>query len=561
MKSLLAAARCALVASSWVVAGAAIADEQLWELRGEFLRLKEGDEAVAQLRLPGGVVVEVPLEALSAPSRARVAAAAERKPSQAGTTPATQPRAALPDALKQVEASAAGCRTAADAADVYRLFLAGDVPDAAVRAAAEKRLAEWRARAERGGVRLGAAWVSPAEAAAAARAAEDAIGESLTLVRLGNAKPVRENLEKASRADANSGRADFLQGLLSMLGQRADMAKVQKWFAEVVSREPDNGPALNNLAVCEAVTGRYDEALGHFEAAAERLDDTTALAANLALVINGAGNPRSKLSDKQLAGFLALYRRLVPEVPGQPAAAAPAVAFPLPAFLSPYGRPILPTQTVADLFAPPVDRVEQRIGVGLVVAPRYVLVSARIPFPDGPLFIRGPDAAGGELPAEQVAEGAGVCLLKCETLTARPLPLAESVPADGSALLAIGRPQPGGQVAPLPGAMLRAACPDAPPGWFVHTAPVSARAVGGPLVDASGRVIGVSLPSPRLELPGPRRSFGFAVDRLWPFLDDHLPDLDPAAAESSPASWDAVAASVSRGVVTVIARPAPAGAR
>jgi len=560
VKSLLAAARWALAAWTLVFIDTARAEEPVWELRGEFLGLKEGDEAVARLRLPGGEVVEVPLEALSAPSRARVKAAAERKPAPAAA-PASPPRADLPEPLKQVEASAAGCRTAAEAADVYRLFLAGEVEDAAVRAAAEKRLADWRARAERGAVRLGSAWVSPAEAEAAARAAEQVVNETLTLVRLGNVKPVRENLEKASRADANSGRADFLQGLLSMLVQRADMTKVQKWFAEVVAREPDNGAALNNLAVCEWSAGRFDDALGHFGAAADRLDDTTALAANLALVINSAGNPRSKLSDKQLAGFVALYRRLVPEVPGQPAGALQSQPFPTPAFLSPYGRPVLPSQTIADLFVPPADRVEQRVGAGIVVAPQHVIVAARVPYADGPVFIREAGAAAGEAPAELVAEGAGVCLLKCETLAAPALALAASVPAAGSALVAIGRPQPGGPASPLPGAILRTAFPDAPPGWFVHTAPVSARAVGGPLVDASGRVIGVSLPSPRLALPGPRRSFGFAIDRLWPFLDDHLPDLEPGTAESSPASWDAVAASVSRGVVTVIARPAPAGPR
>jgi hypothetical protein len=89
----------------------------------------------------------------------------------------------------------------------------------------------------------------------------------------------------------------------------------------------------------------------------------------------------------------------------------------------------------------------------------------------------------------------------------------------------------------------------------------SARVIGdliaSPIIDAGGRVIGLTALTPEVTLPGPPRAFATPIERVWPFLKDHLPDLEPAEAPDAKKPWEKVASDASRRMVTVVARPAP----
>jgi tetratricopeptide (TPR) repeat protein len=527
------------------------AAESAWELRGEVVAVANDAPRLVELRLPDGSLVRVPLAAFSEKSRSGIlSAAAEAKP------PAKAVQEALGSPLAVVEEAVARCRTADEAVRALSLWLAGGeagVSEADAAAALER----WKQRAKRGDVRLGREWVSPDVAAAAARAGDDLLTEVATMVRLGNIKSLRDYLEKASRADPNSGRADFLLGLAQAfgVGQRADMDKALRQFAEVVAREPRNGAALNNLAVCEVAARRFDDAVAHFAAAADRLPESPGIAANVALVVAGANDRRSKLSAKQTEAFSALYRRLVPGQPGQ----GPPPLQSGPTFLSPFGQPVAAQSNFADLFIPPAGNVVERRGIGVVVAPKIVLVPATVPFSGGSLVVRMADGTGGELPAEWIAtsQDQGIALLRCEQLVAQPVSLAATVPSGGGELMAVQpatRSPAGSRSASKPGSVVALGVL---PEVFVHTAAVADDRVGCPLVDAGGRVIGFTAATPEITLPGSPRAFGTPIERIWPFLRDHLPDLEPAESAESSRSWDAVAVDVSAGLVDVVARPAP----
>jgi len=527
------------------------AAEPAWELRGEVVAVAGEAPRLVELRLPDGSLVRVPLAAFSEKSRSGIlSAAAEAKP------PAKAVQEALGSPLAVVEEAVARCRTADEAVRALNLWLA--VGEAGVSEAdAAAALERWKQRAKRGEVRLGREWVSPAVAAAAARAGDDLLTEVATMVRLGNIKSLRDYLEKASRSDPNSGRADFLLGLAHAfgVGQRADMDKALRQFAEVVAREPRNGAALNNLAVCEVAARRFDDALAHFAAAADRLPESPGIAANVALAVAGANDRRSKLSAKQTEAFSALYRRLVSGQPGQ----GPPPPQSGPTFLSPFGQPVAAQSNFADLFIPPAGSVVERRGIGVVVAPKIVLVPATVPFSGGSLVVRMADGTGGELPAELIAtsQDQGVALLRCEQLAAEPVSLAATVPSGGGELMVVQpatRSPAGSRPASKPGSVVALAVL---PEVFVHSATGAGDLVGCPLVDAGGRVIGFTAATPEITLPGPPRAFGTPIERIWPFLRDHLPDLEPAESAESTRSWDAVAVDVSAGLVDAVARPAP----
>lgn len=526
------------------------AAEQAWEIRAEFKAVGSDASRLVELRLPDGSTVRVPLAAFSERSQAGIMSLAE------GAKP-TAKEAEAGSSIGAIEEAVARCRTAEEAVRALKLCLAGGeagLPDADAVAA----LGRWEARASRGEVRLGREWVTPDVAAAAAKAGEQLLTEVATMARLGNLKSLKDYLEKASRADPNSGRADFLLGLATAfgVGQRTDFDKAQRLFAEVVAREPGNGAAWNNLAVCEVVGRRFDDALDHFTKAVEHLENPQVVASNVALVVAGASDRRSKLTAKQTEGFAALYRRLMPDQSGA-GQVPPSLAG--PTLLSPFGQPVAAQSNFADLLVPPAGIMVERRGVGVVVAPKVVLVSATVPFSAGAVVIRLADGTGVEFPAELLAtsRGLGVALLRCEQLTTEPVPLAATVPAVGSQVTAVpppGRSRGGTGLAARPAAVVAL---NPLPGLFVHTAPLAGGLVGAPIVDAGGRVVGLTAATPQFNQPGAARAFGTPIERIWPFLKDHLPDLEPAKAPDAKIPWEKVANEASRRMVTVVARPDP----
>ena len=70
-------------------------------------------------------------------------------------------------------------------------------------------------------------------------------------------------------------------------------------------------------------------------------------------------------------------------------------------------------------------------------------------------------------------------------------------------------------------------------------------------------MIGLVAATPEVALPGQPRAFGTAIEQVWPFLREHIPDLEPTAPASSALAWEGVVGEVSGRMVEIVARPAP----
>lgn len=524
--------------------------ELFWEVCGEVIAVGNDEPRIVELRFSDGTTGRVPLSAFAKRSRMQILAstvspkAVVEKPDEEGSL------------IVALEAAAAQARTAKEALYVIKLILA-DAEESATSELVTSVIEQWTARADRGEVRLGREWVLPTAADSAAKASTSIITEVMTMVRLGNSRLVKEYLEKASRADPSSGRADFLLGLATAfgIGQRADIDKAGRLFAEVVVREPLNGAAWNNLAICAASMRQFDDALSHFSKAADFLENPQVIASNVGLVVAGANNKRSKLTAKQTEGFGALYRRLMPEASGQ-AHASPSQAS--PTFLSPFGQPVSTQLNFADLFVPPVGIVLERSGMGVVVAPKVVLVSLTVVGPGGSVEVRLAEMPGGTaFPAEVIARSPslGLALLRCEQLATDPVPLAGSVPAARSRALTVpGRSSNRIVLAMSEGEVLAL---DVLPGTFVHSATVPGNTTGLPIIDRTGRLIGLTASTPQFTQPGTPRAFGTSIERIWPFLKDHVPDLEPSESAASGADLAEIGRDILSRMVTVVAKPAP----
>lgn len=534
-----------------VAASPARAVEQSWEIRGEFVALKAGEPEVVVLRLADGRTLEVPLESLAAPAQAaarRAAAAGPPSAPEAGGEivtvrgPFGKPvRVSVPEIIKDVEADAIHCRTAAEAADVYRLFLADERITPESRAAAQARAREWVGMADQGLVRFGDRWVSPAEAQAAAAEATKVVDHALGLMRLGNGDLAEEELRKAARIDPESSRAHFVAGLAYALAVR-NPTKAADQFTEAMRRSPDDPAILGNVAALEVLARRYTAVARHFRNALETAVDPGPVVENVAWAVKLAGdakvNPalaKSRMPDKTVDELNALYRTITQDLGLKPPASVSG-----PRFVDPRGVPC-GAATVADVArqveAAGAPSLPQRRALGFVVAPGHVVCPREaVTSPDGTVLgdvtIELPTDRGRRRTATIVAapKDTAVALLKCDGLEADPLPLATTMPPL-PVISAVGRAGDSGltvQLSAARGKVMTPALEVQARGRFVHTAMVPRGPGGGPILDESGRVVGMVAATPRTDASGNVAGFGIPVERIWPVIKDHLPDVEAA---------------------------------
>ena len=139
------------------------------------------------------------------------------------------------------------------------------------------------------------------------RKAAEMVKHSIDLLRLGNPQLAKQQLQQASKADPESGDADFVMGAIYAIATR-NYPKAVEHFREAVEREPGNAVALANLAVCELYAKQYTSAVAHFRRAIELNPKGQAIADNMALAIRAAGAGRARIPEKPLAELNDLYR-------------------------------------------------------------------------------------------------------------------------------------------------------------------------------------------------------------------------------------------------------------
>lgn len=549
----------ALFLVAWGTAGWAA--DGTWALRAEFVALKPGNPAVAIFQLSDKTRIELPLAAMSEADREAIRLEVESKPAsepgEAVTARGPLGRSvtlAVPEVLKAVETDAIWCTTAADAALVYQLFLVGEAVSEAERAAAEKRLAEWQKLAAEKRVRQGEAWVTPEQRAETRRQAAEILQHAMQLLKLGNAKLAEAEIEKASRLDPEDGRAEFILGLAYALGNSP--AKALDHFMDANRRDPDDPWAASNLAVCEFAAGRYAGLAGRFRQILGIVPDAQLVADNLGVVIVSAANSRPKMPDRVVSELNDLYRQVVQQLKLKSVENAGGRKL---VYLSPYGKACNPgpAATLPATLEPPRDWVVgSRMASGVVVAPGHVLTSRRVLADLGEVWVEDPANPGRRLAATEVAslEEPEVTLLKCEALTAPPVPLGEKMPAVAAEVAAANKVA--GLLSGEPTEVRRGAVVAAPRSdlgnAFVHSAAISRGFGGGPIVDATGRVVGLVAATPRTDATGNARGLGIPIEAIWPLLKEQLAELAPVKAEDAPPGWEAVEARLAPATVRVI---------
>jgi tetratricopeptide (TPR) repeat protein len=229
----------------------------------QFVELKNGTSVV--LRKTDGLVIDVPIEKLSAADQAHLrtlspdatprtnasvpmGGTAAVPPNAASTVPLTPEQ--LAHAIEAVEREAERCADAREAVVVYEAFAATIGRSLSAEFAYTERLAKWRQRADKEMVRLGKDWMPVSEAEKAKRDARDLVRQGIDALRQEQNDQARECLQNAAKLDPNSPNADYLMGLVYALAAR-NYEAAGKHFAECLRRNPNDAGALNNVALPE----------------------------------------------------------------------------------------------------------------------------------------------------------------------------------------------------------------------------------------------------------------------------------------------------------------------
>jgi S1-C subfamily serine protease len=549
---------------------AAVGEERSWEIRGAFVKLKEGRPDVVVLRTSSGDLIEVPLVSLSEADRGFVSRASPSVPAEGeASTVIKGPLGrnftlSVPAGLVAVETDAVYCRTAAEAVQIYRIFLAKEDLPASMRKAGDARLEHWRKLAAENRVRLGEKWIPLAERDDIARRADDMVRHARELLRLGQFKLAGDELRKASKLDPESGKADFFLGWVYSLGLNDDDKAVDH-FREVIRREPSNPWAYSNLAVSELFANQSGKVVEHFQKALENIPQPQVVADNIGIALALVARRSLRLPDKPLNELGGLYRRAIREMNLKPLSDSATLHL---TYISPFGkawegRPDNAAsggRTASEL---PEDAVvEIGTGTGFVVAPGYVVTNHHVIDGADSVTILDPADRTSLIDASIVAVmvDSDLALLKCVRLKAPALPLRRELPRRGTDVMVLGFPGVsllGLELKTTRGSVVS----NADPVWdgrFLHSATINKGNSGGPIVDAKGAVVGVVVAYTRREVIENTYSLGIPIDAVWSFLAAHLPDLEPAE-DLKDLSWPEVDERVSPGTVFVqVKRKRPA---
>jgi S1-C subfamily serine protease len=482
--------------------------------------------------------------------------------------------------LRALETTALRSWTAKDALALYNAFKATRTISPSAEDLFKENLRVWEDRARQDLVRLGDQWVDAAEAAKPHAEAAGLFLQAHEMTKNLKFDEARKTLEAESRVDPNSIAADFTLGLLCSITPpkfRSPHAAV-KHFQIVLQRLPGYVPALNNLALAEIREEKYAEALEHLREAADRSPASEEVTQNLGRFISEAQLGRIHPSPSVLSEATNLYSRIVTAKAG---AEQRHGWHYLPLVLPKEEREVR-----ARVPAPEADSttvVAQ--GTGLVVAPHYVLASRHLV--DDPTLGRAdkievidPTDANHQrrLPATcvDVGEDDDLCLLRCDSLNAPPISLADQVPPRGSQVLLIGFP-PGsgaglrsktsrGLVTALAGDVARTGGPkwsdfsrklwyDAAPSHATTTdaGPIEANSTGA-VCDEGGHVVALhsTLFRPGNDPSNMTYGGGVPAPNAATFLRHSVPSLAHPSLGGPALKWTAVEAKASASIVLVV---------
>ncbi|TWT42850.1 trypsin-like peptidase domain-containing protein [Botrimarina hoheduenensis] len=518
----------------------------------EFVKLEQD---VVILKKASGKTIRVPLSSLCNEDQRYVRAAATGDPplvrpfdaDPAEDLPEDGKKIALVATAREVEAQAQATSTASEGLLVYQFHLSGNKLPPSERVQVRARLPEWQRMASKKLVRIGNKWMTEAEAEATRELAVDKIKEGVEMLRLGNGPLAERALNEASRIDPDSGAAEFLKGLVYGLIVDDDL-QASRCFAECVKREPGNVAALNNLAISQVFSRKFDDAVDNWVLAADLSPDTEEIAHNLGCLIAVSGRRGVRVSSRQINKATSTYRYLITEHEHDR-----PTAFEMH-YLPPSGRNYLGFRRADG--EQNGDLIAVASGSGFVIAPGLIVTNDHVVKDSDSLLVLDPLNSKNRLMATTLARDTALdlALVRCEDLNAPAAPISTLLPRRGSDVMVLGFPlglQLGSALKATRGSMV--ALPDASnDGLCLYDALTNPGNSGGPLCDQSGRVVGVV----RIITGDAGGVYGGAIPMAaaWSFLRQHAPDLDTNPEPGEILSWPDVDARMAPSTVLILNR-------
>lgn len=477
---------------------------------------------------------------------------ATKKTKQGSKPPAAAGEAVADKDLSRLESDAKKCKTAKEAAALYQAFLGARKLTESQKKKVEADAAGWNDRATKGIVRIGTKWVSPDEAKAISKSADELIKKGLELTKLSNFEAAKKLFEKASNVDQNDIRADFILGLLnSGLGEVAwHPQSAEKHFTVCLRRNPSHISVLNNLGLAEVKTKQYSNALDHWATALKLAPNTPAVTQNLGRLIQQASLKKIQIPDSAKKRAEKLYANAVTAGRGEPADAD-------------LGWLLMRLYLTGDereraTVAAPAEEINSGSATGFVIHPGFVLTNRHVAEAGDVLRIVDPADSKIEHSAKVVAvsddEDLDAALLQCESLKAPAVAVSDTLPRRSTEVLILGYP-----LSDVLGNSLKATR-GVVSGFMgdnqdvlLYDAVVNPGNSGGPVADKTGAVVGIVAFTIGAAGDGDntrRYGGGPLLARLDKFLSAHVSDFAPS--KPLPTSdWPEIDAELSKSTVFI----------
>ena len=165
----------------------------------------------------------------------------------------------------------------------YKQFLSqyatGAAHDSAV-----KDLAAWQDRLDKGLVRYGSDWVTPAELAQRQHESAGVIAQAASLIQAGQMKDALTQLQPLLSADPHNPPALYLRGTIQY--SQSTFPAARNDFEAILTTAPNHGPSLNNVAVIFFRQKQWGRSLNYFDQAMIAMPENQTILDNMVEVFD-----------------------------------------------------------------------------------------------------------------------------------------------------------------------------------------------------------------------------------------------------------------------------------
>ncbi|HEV8379352.1 MAG TPA: tetratricopeptide repeat protein [Tepidisphaeraceae bacterium] len=171
--------------------------------------------------------------------------------------------------------------------------------DTPAAAEAQKELAMWKERQEKGMIKVGNQWMTPAEQAALLEKSVAVIDQVRNLIKSGKYRDAEKQIDQLVTVDPANPAGYYLRGLVTFKQDQLGVAK--KSFEKTKELLADHGPTLNNLAVIAFKQKQWMGALALYDLAMQASPRSRVILDNVAEALFGTPREQQNGANYQKA--------------------------------------------------------------------------------------------------------------------------------------------------------------------------------------------------------------------------------------------------------------------